>query len=214
MNGLNAYPRSVPRFQSGGSTGFSIGTAPAPTGGVLDAFTSPMQGTPTISTPFGTTHGLSMSTLVGHAVPTLAAPLAALSLANSLYGAFNAKQEPAPIDDAVVDAYSPPTPGIAIGAPAAVSVEGISPGYTEPGKAQSVLESMIATQQAEQAQAQTEANQAMAAQQAVDAAMDVTTLPVLQPPVLWIKELVFQRLWVVVEEEVGVGVVLPPILKT
>jgi hypothetical protein len=182
MNGLNAYPRSIPRFQSGGSTGFSIGTAPAPSGGVLDAFTSPMQGTPTISTPFGTTHGLSMSSLIGLTNPALAAPLTALTVANSLYGAFNEKQEPAPIDDAVVDAYSPPAPGIAIGAPAGVSVEGISPGYTEPGKAQSVLESMIATQQEEQAQAETEANQATAAQQAVDAAMDVTSTPSAPTP--------------------------------
>ena len=163
MNGLNAYPRSIPRFQSGGSTGFSIGTAPAPSGGVLDAFTSPMQGTPTISTPFGTTHGLSMSSLIGLTNPALAAPLTALTVANSLYNSFMGKQDPAPVDDAVVDAYSPPAPGIAIGAPAGVSVEGISPGYTEPGLAQSVLDSMIATQQQEQAQAQAEAQAANAA---------------------------------------------------
>jgi hypothetical protein len=41
---------------------------------------------------------------------------------------------------------------------------------------------MIATQQAEQAQAQTEANQAVAAQQAVDAAMDVTSTPSAPTP--------------------------------
>ena len=180
MNGLNAYPRSIPRFQSGGSTGFSIGTAPA-TSGVLDTVFSPIAGTPVVNTPFGPV-GVSMSTLAGLAVPALAAPLTALSLANTVYSGFMGKQDPAPVVDATVDAYSPPAPGIAIGAPAGVSVEGISPGYTEPGKAQSVLESMIATQQAEQAQAQTEANQAVAAQQAVDAAMDVTSAPSAPTP--------------------------------
>jgi hypothetical protein len=168
MNGLNAYPRSIPRFQSGGI----MGTAPSG-GGFFDA----IEGTPTVAG-----FGVSPATVFGLVAPQLSVPLSVLGFGKAAIDAFNAKQEPAPIDDAVVDAYSPPTPGIAIGAPAGVSVEGISPGYTEPGKAQSVLESMIATQQAEQAQAQTEANQAVAAQQAVDAAMDVTSTPSAPTP--------------------------------
>lgn len=169
MNGLNAYPRSIPRFQSGGSTGFSIGTAPD-TSGVLDTAFSPIAGTPVVNTPFGPV-GISPSTIAGIAVPGLAAPLTALSLANTAYGAFMGKQDPAPVVDATVDAYSPPTPGIAIGAPASVSVQGISPGATAPGPAQGVLDAMIANFAQEQAQAEAEANQATAAQQAVDAAM-------------------------------------------
>jgi len=169
MNGLNAYPRSIPRFQSGGSTGFSIGTAPAQSG-VLDTAFSPIAGTPQVNTPVGPM-GVSPATLAGLAVPALSVPLGVISLGKMAVDAFTAKQDPAPITDATLDAYSPPTPGIAIGAPAAVSVEGISPGYTEPGKAQSVLDSMIANFAQEQAQAEAEANQATAAQQAVDAAM-------------------------------------------
>ena len=169
MNGLNAYPRSIPRFQSGGSAGFSIGTAPD-TSGVLDTAFSPIAGTPVVNTPFGPV-GVSPATIAGIAVPGLAAPLTALSLANTAYGAFMGKQDPAPVVDATVDAYSPPTPGIAIGAPAAVSVQGISPGATAPGPAQDVLDAMISNFAQEQAQAEAEANQATAAQQAVDAAM-------------------------------------------
>jgi hypothetical protein len=149
-----------------------MGTAPSG-GGFFDA----IEGTPTVAG-----FGVSPATVFGLVAPQLSVPLSVLGFGKAAIDAFNAKQEPAPIDDAVVDAYSPPTPGIAIGAPAGVSVEGISPGYTEPGKAQSVLESMIATQQAEQAQAQTEANQAVAAQQAVDAAMDVTSTPSAPTP--------------------------------
>jgi hypothetical protein len=121
--------------------------------------------------------GVTPATLAGLAVPALSVPLGVISLGKMAVDAFTAKQDPAPITDATLDAYSPPTPGIAIGAPAAVSVEGISPGYTEPGKAQSVLDSMIANFAQEQAQAEAEANQATAAQQAVDAAMDVTSAP-------------------------------------
>jgi len=170
MNGLNAYPRSIPRFQSGGSTGFSIGTAPAQSG-VLDTVFSPIEGTPQVNTPFGVPMGVSFSTLAGLANPALAAPLGVISLGKMAVDAFNAKQDPAPITDATLDAYSPPTPGIAIGAPAAVSVEGISPGATAPGQAQSVLDAMITNFAQEQAQSEQEANQSLAAQQAVDAAM-------------------------------------------
>jgi hypothetical protein len=173
MNGLNAYPRSVPRFQSGGSTGFSIGTAPD-TSGVLDTAFSPIAGTPVANTPFGT-FGVSPATALGMAVPGLAGPLGVIGLGVNAYNAFNAKQDPAPITDAMVDAYSPPTPGIAIGAPAAVSVEGISPGATAPGQAQGVLDAMIANFAQEQAQQQAEAQEAQVAatvaatQDAVDA---------------------------------------------
>ena len=176
MNGLNAYPRSIPRFQSGGSTGFSIGTAPAQTGGVMDTAFSPVAGTPQVNTPVGS-FGVSPATIAGLAVPGLAAPLGVIGVVNSAYNAFNEKQDPAPITEATVDAYSPPTPGIAIGAPAAVSVQGISPGATAPGPAQGVLDAMIANFAQEQAQAEAEANQATAAQQAVDAAMDVSSAP-------------------------------------
>jgi len=175
MNGLNAYPRSIPRFQSGGSTGFSIGTAPAQSG-VLDTAFSPIAGTPQINTPVGAI-GLSPATIAGLAVPALSVPLGLISLTNTAVNAFNAKQDPAPITEATLDPYSPPPPGIAVAPPAAVSVEGISPGATAPGQAQSVLDAMITNFAQEQAQAESEANQATAAQQAVDAAMDVTSAP-------------------------------------
>ena len=89
--GLASLP--VKRFQSGG---FSIGTAPASSGGSLDAFTSPVPGTPTLSTPVGT-FGVSPSTLVGLAVPGLAAPLGLLGLGIKGYQALTAQQQPAPI---------------------------------------------------------------------------------------------------------------------
>jgi len=161
MNGLNAYPRSIPRFQSGGSTGFSIGTAPD-TSGVLDTAFSPISGTPVANTPVGT-FGVSPATIAGIAVPGLAAPLGVIGLGKMAIDAFNQKQDPAPVVDATVDAYSPPTPGIAIGAPAAVSVQGISPGATAPGPAQDVLDAMIATFAEEQAQEQAEAQEAQTA---------------------------------------------------
>ena len=176
MNGLNAYPRSIPRFQSGGSTGFSIGTAPAPTGGVMDTAFSPIEGTPQINTPVGAI-GLSPATIAGLAVPALSAPLAAISLGRMGFNALTEKQDPAPITEATLDPYSPPPPGIAVAPPAAVSVEGISPGATAPGQAQSVLDAMITNFAQEQAQAESEANQVTAAQQAVDAAMDVVSAP-------------------------------------
>jgi len=146
MNGLNAYPRSIPRFQSGGI----MGTAPEGGG-----FFSPIAGTPTVAG-----FGVTPATVAGLAVPAIAGPLGLIGLTVGAINAFNAKQDPAPVDDAVVDAYSPPPPGIAIDPPASVSVEGISPGYTEPGLAQSVLEAMIATHQQEQAQAEAEAQEA------------------------------------------------------
>ena len=180
MNGLNAYPRSIPRFQSGGSTGFSIGTAPD-TSGVLDTAFSPISGTPVANTPVGS-FGVSPATIAGIVAPGLAAPLGVIGLAKMAIDAFNQKQDPAPVVDATVDAYSPPTPGIAIGAPAAVSVQGISPGATAPGQAQGVLDAMIANFAQEQAQAEAEANQATAAQQAVDAAMDVGSAPDVSAP--------------------------------
>ena len=161
MNGLNAYPRSIPRFQSGGSTGFSIGTAPD-TSGVLDTAFSPISGTPVANTPVGT-FGVSPATIAGIAVPGLAAPLGVIGLGKMAIDAFNQKQDPAPVVDATVDAYSPPTPGIAIGAPAAVSVQGISPGATAPGQAQDVLDAMISNFAQEQAQQQAEAQQAQVA---------------------------------------------------
>jgi hypothetical protein len=56
-----------------------------------------------------------------------------------------------------------------------VSVEGISPGYTEPGRAQAVVDAMIAMQQEEQAQAQAEAQAAQTAvSEAVAAAQAAT----------------------------------------
>jgi hypothetical protein len=132
--------------------------------------------------------GPTMSNVVGmFASAPVSKALGVASLANKAYQAYQAyksmqeEQEPAPVVDATVDAYSPPPPGIAIGAPASVSVEGISPGYTEPGRAQAVVEAMIAMQQQEQEQAQAEAQAAqtaaMAAQQAVDASMDVSSAP-------------------------------------
>jgi hypothetical protein len=173
MNGLNAYPRSVPRFQSGGSTGFSIGTAPD-TSGVLDTAFSPIAGTPVANTPVGT-FGVSPATALGMAVPGLAGPLGVIGLGVNAYNSFMGKQDPAPITDATVDPSSPPAPGIAIGAPAAVSVESISPGATAPGQAQGVLDAMIANFAQEQAQQQAEAQEAQVAatvaatQDAVDA---------------------------------------------
>ena len=165
--GLASLP--VRRFQSGGSTGFSVGTAPA-TSGFMDTAFSPVEGTPVVNTPFGTI-GLSPATIAGLAAPQLAAPLSVVNAVMSAYNAFTAKQDPAPIDVAQVDPYSPPPPGIALGVPGMVSVEGISPGYTAPGRAQSVVDAMIAMQQEEQAQAQAEAQAAQtASQQAVDAA--------------------------------------------
>ena len=157
--GLASLP--VRRFQSGGSTGFSVGTAPA-TSGFMDTAFSPVEGTPVVNTPFGTI-GLSPATIAGLAAPQLAAPLSVVNAVMSAYNAFTAKQDPAPIDVAQVDPYSPPPPGIAIGVPGMVSVEGISPGYSEPGRAQSVVDAMIAAQQEEQAQAQAEAQAAQAA---------------------------------------------------
>ena len=168
MNGLNAYPRSIPRFQSGGV----MGTAPEGGG-----FFSPIAGTPTVAG-----FGVTPATVAGLAVPAIAGPLGLIGLTVGAINAFNAKQDPAPIDDAVVDAYSPPPPGIAVPAPAAVSVEGISPGATAPGQAQSVLDAMIAAYAQEQTQAETEANQVTAAQQAVDAAMDVVSAPDVSAP--------------------------------
>ena len=165
--GLASLP--VRRFQSGGSTGFSVGTAPA-TSGFMDTAFSPVEGTPVVNTPFGTI-GLSPATIAGLAAPQLAAPLSVVNAVMSAYNAFTAKQDPAPIDVAQVDPYSPPPPGIALGVPGMVSVEGISPGYSAPGRAQSVVDAMIAMQQEEQAQAQAEAQAAQtASQQAVDAA--------------------------------------------
>ena len=168
MNGLNAYPRSVPRFQSGGI----MGTAPEGGG-----FFSPIAGTPTVAG-----FGVTPATLAGLAVPAIAGPLGLIGLTVGAINAFNAKQDPAPVVDATVDAYSPPPPGIAVPAPAAVSVEGISPGATAPGQAQSVLDAMIAAYAQEQTQAETEANQVTAAQQAVDAAMDVVSAPDVSAP--------------------------------
>jgi hypothetical protein len=161
MNGLNAYPRSTPRFQSGGSTGFSMGTAPD-TSGVLDTVFSPITGTPVANTPFGT-FGVSPATIAGLVAPAVAGPLGLMGLGLSAYNSFTGRQDPAPITDATVDAYSPPTPGIAIGPPASVSVQGISPGTTAPGPAQDVLDAMIANFAEEQAQQQTEAQQAQVA---------------------------------------------------
>ena len=157
--GLASLP--VRRFQSGGSTGFSVGTAPA-TSGFMDTAFSPVEGTPVVNTPFGTI-GLSPATIAGLAAPQLAAPLSVVNAVMSAYNAFTAKQDPAPIDVAQVDPYSPPPPGIALGVPGVVSVEGISPGYSEPGRAQSVVDAMIAMQQEEQAQAQAEAQSAQTA---------------------------------------------------
>ena len=130
----------------------------------------PYAGTPVVNTPFGRL-GLVQRQFLVLLSPQLAAPLGVIGLGKAAIDAFNAKQDPAPVVDATVDAYSPPTPGIAIGAPAAVSVQGISPGATAPGQAQDVLDAMIANFAQEQAQAEAEANQATAAQQAVDAAM-------------------------------------------
>ena len=167
--GLASLP--VRRFQSGGSTGISVGTAPAG-GGFFDA----IEGTPTIGG-----YGITPATVFGLVAPQLSVPLSVIGAARAAYNAFTAKQDPAPIEDAKVDPYSPPPPGLPVAPPAAVSVESISPGYTEPGKAQAVVDAMIATQQEEQAQAQAEAQAAqtaaMAAQQAVDASMDVSSAP-------------------------------------
>lgn len=149
MNGLNAYPRSIPRFQSGGM----MGTAPEGGG-----FFSPIAGTPTVAG-----FGVTPATLAGLAVPAIAGPLGLIGLTVGAINAFNEKQDPAPIDEAQVDAYSTPPPGIAIGAPAGVSVQGISPGATAPGPAQDVLDAMIANFAEEQAQEQAEAQEAQTA---------------------------------------------------
>jgi len=168
--GLASLPAQ--RFQSGG--------------GVMNQFfTEPLFG---IDVPGLGKVGPTMSNVVGvFASPVASKAMGLAALANKAYQAYQTyksmqeEQEPAPVVDATVDAYSPPTPGIAIGAPASVSVEGISPGYTEPGRAQAVVEAMIAMQQQEQEQAQAEAQAAqtaaMAAQQAVDASMDVSSAP-------------------------------------
>jgi hypothetical protein len=132
--------------------------------------------------------GPTMSNVVGmFASAPVSKALGVASLANKAYQAYQAyksmqeEQEPAPVVDATVDPYSPPPPGLPVAPPAEVSVEGISPGYTEPGRAQAVVEAMIAMQQQEQEQAQAEAQAAqtaaMAAQQAVDASMDVSSAP-------------------------------------
>ena len=161
MNGLNAYPRSIPRFQSGGM----MGTAPEGGG-----FFGAIEGTPTVGG-----FGVSPATVFGLVAPQLSVPLSVVGLGKAAIDAFNAKQDPAPIEDATVDAYSPPTPGIAIGAPASVSVQGISPGATAPGPAQDVLDAMISNFAQEQAQQQAEAQEAQVAatvaatQDAVDA---------------------------------------------
>ena len=168
--GLASLPAQ--RFQSGG--------------GVMNQFfTEPLFG---IDVPGLGKVGPTMSNVVGvFASPAASKAMGLAALANKAYQAYQTykslqeEQEPAPVVDATLDAYSPPTPGIAIGAPASVSVEGISPGYTEPGRAQAVVEAMIAMQQQEQEQAQAEAQAAqtaaMAAQQAVDASMDVSSTP-------------------------------------
>jgi hypothetical protein len=142
----------------------------------MDTAFSPIEGTPQINTPVGAI-GLSPATIAGLAVPALSAPLAAISLGRMGFNALTEKQDPAPITEATLDPYSPPPPGIAVAPPAAVSVEGISPGATAPGQAQSVLDAMITNFAQEQAQAESEANQVTAAQQAVDAAMDVVSAP-------------------------------------
>jgi hypothetical protein len=153
--GLASLP--VQRFQSGGIT---MGGLTAPMGSIMGVNVTPMD------------------------VVSMAARSTPLSVVNAVINAYNAitaKQEPAPVEDAQISQFSPPPPGIAIGAPAAVSVEGISPGHTEPGRAQAVVEAMIAMQQQEQEQAQAEAQAAQtaatAAQQAVDASMDVSSAP-------------------------------------
>jgi hypothetical protein len=86
MNGLNAYPRSVPRFQSGGI----MGTAPEGGG-----FFSPIAGTPTVAG-----FGVTPATLAGLAVPAIAGPLGLIGLTVGAINAFNAKQDPAPVRDA------------------------------------------------------------------------------------------------------------------
>ena len=178
-------PMNMPMYRGGG-----LASLPAQRfqsgGGVMNQFfNEPMFG---IDVPGLGKVGPTMSNVVGmFASAPVSKALGVASLANKVYQAYQAyksmqeEQEPAPVVDATVDAYSPPTPGIAIGAPASVSVEGISPGYTEPGRAQAVVEAMIAMQQQEQEQAQAEAQAAQtaatAAQQAVDAAMDVSSAP-------------------------------------
>ena len=168
--GLASLPAQ--RFQSGG--------------GVMNQFfNEPMFG---IDVPGLGKVGPTMSNVVGmFASAPVSKALGVASLANKAYQAYQAykslqeEQEPAPVVDATVDPYSPPPPGLPVAPPAAVSVEGISPSYTEPGRAQAVVEAMIAMQQQEQEQAQAEAQAAqtaaMAAQQAVDASMDVSSAP-------------------------------------
>jgi hypothetical protein len=134
--GLASLP--VQRFQSGGIT---MGGLTAPMGTVMGMNVTPMDVISLVAPP----------------------PVSVVNAVVNAYNAFAAKQDPAPIDVAQVDPYSPPPPGIAIGVPETVSVEGISPGYSEPGRAQSVVDAMIAAQQEEQAQAQAEAQAAQAA---------------------------------------------------
>jgi len=168
--GLASLPAQ--RFQSGG--------------GVMNQFfNEPLFG---IDVPGLGKVGPTMSNVVGmFASAPVSKALGVASLANKAYQAYQAyksmqeEQEPAPVVDATVDPYSPPPPGLPVAPPAELSVEGISPGYTEPGRAQAVVEAMIAMQQQEQEQAQAEAQAAqtaaMAAQQAVDASMDVSSAP-------------------------------------
>jgi len=168
--GLASLPAQ--RFQSGG--------------GVMNQFfNEPMFG---IDVPGLGKVGPTMSNVVGmFASAPVSKALGVASLANKVYQAYQAyksmqeEQEPAPIEDAQISQFSPPPPGLPVAPPAAVSVESISPGYTEPGRAQAVVDAMIAAQQEEQAQAQAEAQAAqtaaMAAQQAVDASMDVSSAP-------------------------------------
>ena len=156
--GLASLP--VKRFQSGGFAGLNspIGSVFGMDVTLMDAISLGLRGTP------------------------LGVPASLLNYSMKAYDLFNQKREtPAPIEEAKVDPYSPPEPGVPLGVPGTVSVEGISPGYTEPGRVQSIVEAMIARQQEEQEQAQAEAQAAQtaqtAAQQAIDAAMDVSSTP-------------------------------------
>jgi len=153
--GLASLP--VQRFQSGGIT--------------MGGLTSPM----------GSIMGMPVTPMDVVSMVARNTPLSVVNAVVNAYNAFNAKQDPAPIDFAKVDPYSPPEPGVPLGVPGTVSVQGISPGYTEPGRVQSIVEAMIAMQQEEQEQAQAEAQAAQnaqtAAQQAIDAAMDVSSTP-------------------------------------
>ena len=88
--GLASLP--VRRFQSGGSTGFSVGTAPAGGG-----FFGGIEGTPTVNTPVGQL-SISPATVFGLVAPQIAAPLSVINAVVSAYNAFTAKQDPAPIE--------------------------------------------------------------------------------------------------------------------